>query len=89
MSHVRYAKDGELLVNHTSIPADPAAPASEQFSNHLLAHVGFIIEEFIKWKWKPVAVEEANPAGYTAVPLVYITLSVCFGSYEFSWPLLA
>ncbi len=29
MSHVRYAEDGELLVNHTSIPADPAARASE------------------------------------------------------------
>lgn len=85
---MRYAKDGELLVNHTSIPADPAAPASEQFSNHLLAHVGFIIKEFVKWKWKPVAVEETNPAGYTAVPLVYITLSVCFGSHVCSPDLL-
>lgn len=70
-------KEHELLINHTEHAIKASCQDAESNSaSPLLEQMGFIIVEFVKWKWKAVAVEWVDPVRCITVSLVYITESL-------------
>lgn len=70
-------KEHELLINHTEHAIKASCQDAESNSSSpLLEQMEFIIVEFVKWKWKAVAVEWVDPVRCITVPLVYITDSL-------------
>lgn len=70
-------KEHELLINHTEHAIKASCQDAERnFASPLLEQMGFIIVEFVKWKWKAVAVEWVHPVRCITVTLVYITDSL-------------
>lgn len=67
-------KEHELLINHTEHAIKASCQDAESNSaSPLLEQMGLIIVEFVKWKWKAVAVEWVDMVRCITVPLVYIT----------------
>lgn len=67
-------KEHELLINHMEHAIKASCQDAESNSaSPLLEQMGFIIVEFVKWKWKAVAVEWVDLVRCITVPLVYMT----------------